>query len=109
LLDRVKEIQKQLKDDPNFQESIKKIKPKRSIFGFLAIILFFFVPEYLSYFYSEQINNYILDLAKEAPSTKLGDTLVWLSQKQFNGKISYINISLGVAFLIWLFKGSSSK
>jgi hypothetical protein len=32
------------------------------------------------------------------------DSLIWLSTKAFDGEVSYLNITLGVLFLVWLFK-----
>jgi len=102
--EKIKNIQENLKNNPKFQEQMQKMKPKRTIWGFLGVILLFFVPEFLNYFYHNEINNWILDYAQNAPNQKMGDMLIWLSQKSFDGELSYLNIGLGVAFLIWLFK-----
>jgi hypothetical protein len=102
--DKINEIQKRLKEDPRVQEQIQKMKPKRSIWGFLGIILFFFVPEILNDFYSKEINAWIANYAKSAPNESMANSLIWLSQKTFDGEVSYLNITLGILFLIWLFK-----
>ena len=101
---KIEQIQKQLQQNPKFQEQIQKLKPKRSIWGFLGVILFFFVPEILNVFYSKEINEWIANYAKGAPNESMANSLIWLSQKTFDGEISYLNITLGVLFLIWLFK-----
>jgi len=101
---KINEIQKQLQQNPKFQEQIQKLKPKRSIWGFLGVILLFFVPEILNVFYSQEINEWIANYAKGAPNEQMANSLIWLSQKTFDGEISYLNITLGVLFLIWLFK-----
>jgi CDP-diglyceride synthetase len=102
--DKIKEIQENLQNNPKFQEQMQKIKPKRTIWGFLGVILFFFVPEFLNYFYHNEINAWIINYAQNAPNKEMGDMLIWLSKKTFDGELSYINISLGFAFLFWLFK-----
>ena len=105
----MRERLKKIKDDPKFQQEIKKLKPKRNIWGFLGVILFFFVPEFLNDFYSKEINNWIYNYALNAPNRWMGDSLIWLSKQTFDGKVSYFNIILGVIFLIWLFKKDSDE
>jgi len=94
----------QIKNDPNFQRELKKIKPKRSIWGFLSIIIFCFGYEIANDFYSKEINAWIYNYALDAPNHQMGDMLIWLGKKSFDGEVSYINIALGIAFLVWLFK-----
>ena len=100
----MKDRLKHIKNDPKFQQEIKKLKPKRNIWGFLGVILLFFVPEFLNDFYSKEINAWIYNYALNAPNHQMGDMLIWLSKKSFDGEVSYINIALGIAFLVWLFK-----
>ncbi len=104
MLDKIKNIQNRLNNDPKFQEQVKKMKPKKSIFGFLGVILLFFVPEILNDFYAKEVNNWIYNYALTLPSKQMQDSLIWLSQYSFDGKVSYLNIALGLAFLVWLFK-----
>ncbi len=98
-----------LKNDPRFQHELKKLKPKRNIWGFLGIVLFFFVPEILNDFYSKEINSWIYNFALDAPNRWMSDSLIWLGKKAFDGKVSFLNIALGVIFLIWLFKKDSNE
>jgi hypothetical protein len=102
--EQINEIQKKLRENPKFQEQIKNMKPKRSIWGFLGVILFFFVPEILNDFYSKEILEWLKNYAQGAPNEQMRDSLIWLSQKTFDGEVSYLNITLGILFLIWLFK-----
>ena len=102
--DKINQINKRLQQDPRFQEQMQKLKPQRSIWGFLGVVLFFFVPEFLNVFYSKEINEWIANYANNAPNEKMAHTLIWLSQKVFDGEISYLNIAIGILFLIWLFK-----
>jgi len=101
---KIKNIQDNLKNNPQFQEQLQKMKPKKTIWGFLGIVLFFFLPEFLNYFYHNEINAWIVEYAKTAPNQSLGNSLIWLSKKSFDGELSYLNITLGFVFLYWLFK-----
>ena len=100
----MREKLKEIKSNPKIKQELKKLKPKRNIWGFMAVITLFFVPEVLNYFYSKEINSWIYNYALNAPNEWMRDTLIWLGKKSFDGEISYLNISLGVLFLIWLFK-----
>ena len=94
-----------LKNNPEFQSKLQQMRPKKSIWGFLGVVLIFFVPEVLNILYYQEINEWIVDFTRTAPSQQMGDMLVWMSQKTFDGKISWVNLALGVAFLVWLFRG----
>ena len=104
MIDKIKNIHNRLNNDPKFQEQVKKMKPKKSILGFLGVMLFFFVPEILNDFYSKEVNEWIYNYALTIPSQKMQDSLIWLAKYSFDGEISYLNITLGLAFLFWLFK-----
>ncbi|MBU1667942.1 hypothetical protein KKC13_05945 [bacterium] len=93
-----------LKNNPEFQDKLQQMKPSRSILGVLGVILVFFVPEIMSYFYSVEINHWVVELAQTASSENIGNLLEWSTQKLFTGEVSWINIGLGVAFMVWLFR-----
>jgi len=92
-----------LKNNPEFQEKLQNIKPKRNIWGVLGVVLFFFVPEYLNVMYHQEINAWIAEYAKNYPIEEMREMIVTLSSKAFDGKISFLNIGLGIAFLVWIF------
>ena len=92
-----------LKNDPVFQAKLQEMKPKKSIVGFLMVILIFFVPELLSYLWSPEINAWVGELIKGSPSI-IEDSVTWATKKLFNEKVSWINLGLGFAFFYWMFK-----
>ena len=92
-----------LKNDPVFQAKLQEMKPKKSIWGFLMVILIFFVPELLSYLWSSEINAWVGEFVKESPIA-IGDSLIWTMKKLFNGEVSWLNLGLGFAFFYWMFK-----
>jgi len=99
----MKEKFNNLKNNPEFQEKLQQMKPKRNILGVLGVMLVFFVPEVVNYFYSVEINLWIQELAQTTPNQDIGSLLAWSSEKIFTGEISWFNIGLGVVFLVWMF------
>lgn len=94
---------KNLKENEKFQENLQKMKPKRNIWGILGVILFFFVPEYFKVQYSKEIHEWIVNLAQNYPNEQIKEMLITTSSKLFDGTVSILNISLGIAFLVWIF------
>lgn len=92
-----------LKNNPEFQDKLQKLKPKRNIWGILGVVLFFFVPEVVNVLYYKEITAWIMNLIHNAPQTPMSELLEWMTAKTFTGEVSYLNISLGVALLVWLF------
>ncbi len=92
-----------LKNNQEFQERLQEIKPKKNIWGILGVVLFFFVPEVVNALWHEEITAWIMELVKSAPVTPMSELLVWITKKTFTGKVSFLNIGLGIAFLIWIF------
>jgi len=100
---RLQSIQNNLKNNPEFQAKLQDMKPKKSFFGFFMVILVFFIPEVVSLLWSVEINGWMVDSVQSLPKD-IGDLLKWATKEMFNGEVSWINVGLGVAFLVWLFK-----
>ncbi len=92
-----------LKNNPEFKERLQEMRPKRNIWGILGVVLFFFVPEVVNVLYYKEITAWIMNLIHNAPQTPISNLLELMTAKVFTGEVNYLNISLGVAFLIWLF------
>ena len=92
-----------LKNNKEFQEKLQQMKPKRNIWGLLGVVLVFFVPEIMSYFYSVEINSWVTHLAQTVPNTQIETLLQWIGKELFNGEVSWFNIGVGIAFLVWMF------
>jgi len=96
---------KHIKNDPKFQEKLQEMQPKKSIWGFLAVILLFFVPELVNFLYHKEILQWITEFANNTPNEQMSKLLIWMGKEIFTGEISWINLALGVGFLVWLFRG----
>lgn len=92
-----------LKNNPAFQSKLQEMKPKRNIWGVLGVILFFFVPEYLNFYYSKQMNAWVVNMLNNYSDENTKETLAWITSKVFDGEISFFNIAMGIALLVWIF------
>jgi len=101
---KLKNIQHNLKNNPEFQAKLQEMKPKKNIWGFLGVILFFFVPELVNILYYQEINTWVAKSAHLYSSPELADKLIWVMQESFNGELSFINLGIGFGFLWWLYK-----
>jgi CDP-diglyceride synthetase len=102
--EKIKIIQSRFKNNPKVQEQLQKMKPKKTIWGFLGIILFFFVPEILNVLYYQEINNWVAQNAHIYYPPNIADKVIWLVKHTFNGEVSYVNLALGFGFLWWFYK-----
>ena len=93
-----------IKNNPAFQKSVDSMRPTKSILGLLSIVLFFFVPEIMNYFYHNEITLWLDDFASNSPIPLLGEQLTKLTHELFTGEVSWFNIGLGFLFLLWLLK-----
>jgi len=105
MIEKVKKRFKLIKNDPKFQEKLQEMQPKKSIWGFLVVILLFFVPELVNILYHKEILMWITEFANDVSNQEISDLLIWIGKKVFTGEVSWINLALGVGFLVWLFRG----
>ena len=93
----------ELKTNPKVQESIKSLKPQKSIWGFLGVVLFFIVPEIIAFIYGTDITAY----ANEALMHQNGyieDLYYKALVELFENGGSWLNLAIGLALIVWLFK-----
>ena len=67
----MKQKLKNLKNNHEFQSKLQEMKPKRSIWGILGVVLFFFVPEVINVLWHGEIKAWIAELLKTTPDTKV--------------------------------------
>lgn len=93
---------KSIAQHPATKKALKDMKPERSLWGILGVLLFFIVPEVIAYFYAQEITTFAKNALLEHPPLMekyLYDLLVML----FNEGVSWLNLGIGVALLVWLF------
>ncbi len=78
------------------------MKPEKSFWGILGVLLFFIAPEIIAYFYSIDIVQYAQNGLSLHPET-LERYNYELLIKLFEDGVSWLNFSIGVVLLVWLF------
>lgn len=88
--------------NPKTQQVLMAMKPEKSMWGFLGIVLLLIVPEIVAFLWGIEISAY----AKE--HLKNGDTFFEEQYYQlllmiFEEGGSWFNLAIGIAFLVWFF------
>lgn len=99
---KLKTKAKQFAESPQTKKAVKSLKPDKTIWGFLGVVLFFIVPEIIAFVWGIEITAYAkehLALASSTPETYYYEGLIML----FEEGGSWINLGIGVALLVWLF------
>ena len=89
--------------NPVLQKSAQSLKPNRSIWGVLGVVLFFIVPEVVGFIWGEEITYWAHAQILSEPS-EIGRKLYWVLEKLFEDGGSWVNLSIGVLLLVWLFR-----
>jgi len=101
--EKIKKIQNRIDQDPKLKEAVTRIKPKKTLWGIAGIILFFFVPELLTYIWQDELISW----AHEHGITEPLSMQRWLYGKleaMFISGVSWLNITLGVLLLLWVWR-----
>ncbi len=98
---RLRDIFYRAKTNPVLHQSAKSLKPAPTIWGFLGITLFFIFPEIIGFWRGREIANWSHRMTLETPEAT-GRAFYWLLEKFFEDGGSYLNLSIGIALLIWL-------
>ncbi len=77
------------------------IKPSRTIWGISGILLFFILPEIIGFWKGREIASWAHFHFLQEPSL-IGRINYWLLEKLFKDGGSYINLSIGLGLLYWL-------
>lgn len=91
-----------IRNNPVLRRSFGQMKPKKTIWGFLGVVLFFIAPEIVAFVWGAEITDYAHEQLLLVPSEPLAawyEALIWL----FEPGGSWVNLGLGLAFLVWLF------
>ena len=100
---RMKSVVSRVSKNPVLQKSAQSLKPSLSIWGLLGVVLFFIVPEIAGFIWGEELSNWAHDGTLTQP-TETGRRLYWILEKLSEDGGSWINLSIGVALLLWLFR-----
>jgi hypothetical protein len=87
---------------PTTKKALIAMKPEKSVWGFLGIVLFLIVPEIIAFIYGIEITAYAKEgllLTTSTIEKYYFDLLVML----FEEGGSWFNLAIGGALLIWFF------
>ena len=101
--EKIKAVREKLEQDPKFQRATESIKPKKTVWGVLGIILFFFVPELITYIWQDELIHW----AHLHSITEPLEMQRWLYEQlesMFRDGVSWFNLIIGALLLLWLVK-----
>ena len=99
---KLKEKVRKIAGHPTTKKALIALKPEKSIWGFLGIILFLIVPEIIAFIWGIEITEFAkaqLPLNSSFLEKQYYDLLVVL----FEDGGSWLNLGIGAALLIWFF------
>ena len=99
---RLKAKARQIAQNPATKKAIVSMKPQKTIWGFLGVVLFFILPEVIAFFYGTDITAYANTQLLQANSTQM-QYYYELLVMMFEDGVSWLNLSIGFGLLIWLF------
>jgi hypothetical protein len=99
---RIRSAAERVSKNPVFQKSAQSLKPDLSIWGVLGVVLFFIVPEIVGFIWGGEITEWAHAQTLSEP-TEIGRKVYWVLEKLFEDGGSWINLSIGVQLLVWLF------
>ena len=99
---RIRSAADRVAKNPVLQKSVQSLKPDRSVWGVLGVVFFFFVPEIVGFIWGEEITGWAHAQTLSEP-TEIGRKVYWVLEKLFEDGGSWINLSIGVLLLVWLF------
>jgi nitric oxide reductase large subunit len=88
-------------NSPKVKEIFKQMKPDRTIWGFISVLLLFIVPEIVSFIYGDEIVKWCQ--SKQTPDLPYMESYMYENIADLLGEGSWFNLAIGFAFLIWLF------
>lgn len=95
---------KKIIESPAAAKAVQSMKPEKSLWGFLGIILFLIVPEIVAFIWGIEITAYAkheLLVATSFIEKQYYNLLVML----FEEGGSWVNIGIGAGLLVWLVLG----
>ena len=101
--DKIKEIQARIDNDPKLKEAVTRMKPQRNFWGIAGIVLFFFLPELITYIWQPELINWAHRHTLIEPLSMQR----WLYrelEEMFVSGVSWFNIGLGMVMLLWVFR-----
>ncbi len=88
--------------NPVIKKAAVSMKPEKSVWGFLGVIVFFILPEIAAFIWGAEITAYAKESLAHSAAT-IDKYYFELLVMMFEEGGSWVNLGLGFALLIWLF------
>lgn len=101
-MNKLKAKVRKIAQHPATKKALISLKPEKSVWGFLGIVLFLIVPEIIAFIWGVEITAFAKAQLLLNPSMfekQYYDVLVML----FENGGSWFNLGIGAALLIWFF------
>ena len=98
--EKIKKIQEHIEHDPKLREAVTRMKPQKNFWGIAGIILFFFLPELVTFVWQEELVDWSHVHSLTEPSSSLRWIFTQLEEMFISG-VSWLNLILGSLFLWW--------
>ncbi len=83
------------------KESLKQLKPTKSLWGISSVILIFIVPEIVAFVWGTDIAHFVdTKLLQPMP---LEEEYMYKGLKMLFSEGSWLNLIMGIVILIWAF------
>jgi len=98
---KLRKLNKRIESDPRLKKAVDSIKPKRTFWGVMGIVVFFFFPELITYVWQPELISWAHQHTITEP---LAIQRIFYAklEKMFVDGISWFNIAMGVALLVWV-------
>ena len=100
---KIKEIQTRIDQDPKLQKAVSSIKPKKTVWGILGVIAFFFLPELITYIWQDELINWAHERTLTEPF-EMQRMLYAQLESMFRAGVSWFNLAFGSLLLLWVMK-----
>ena len=99
---KLKAKAKAIAQNPQTKQALQSMKPQKNFWGIGGVVLFFFVPEIIAFFWGADIVTYAKNELL-TPHDFLERQYYELLVMLFEEGVSYLNLAIGMALLVWLF------
>ncbi len=100
--EKIKTKVQAIAQNPHTQKALQSMKPQKNLWGISGVLLFFIAPEIIAYIWGVDITEFAkneLLLPHDFLEKQYYELLVML----FEEGMSFLNLSIGIALLVWLF------
>jgi len=100
---KLKNIQNHIAHNPKLKEALSRMKPQKNFWGIAGIVLFFFLPELLTYMWQDELISWSHTHSITEP-IEIQRWIYTQLEEMFRAGVSGFNLLLGSLLLWWALK-----